>query len=242
MKVYTYTSKKNISFVMNDVLNALKTFGFDVVDSPDEADIVVSVGGDGTLLRSVKFGKPVLPINYGTVGHMTSVEPKDLYYAVEAIATNNFRIERYPTIKVTTDRGEYHAMNDFVIKAVGGKVTIIEIKSEFYNDYIIGDGVIVSTPMGSTAYNRAAGGPIVDVNANVVIFTPIVPLNPTPSRVISAPYTATIKAKRKSAVYVDGMDVTYKTREFLIEFPGGFAEIIRINDNFRRKHLQFEST
>ena len=239
MKAYLYTSKKNIGFIMKDVVNAFRSKNIEIVDEPEEADIVVSIGGDGTFLRSIRFGKPVLPINYGTVGHLTSVEPKDLYFAVQSLATNNFRIERYPTIRVKTDLGEYYAVNDFVIKALGGKITIVEIDSDIYRDYIMGDGIIISTPLGSTAYNRAAGGPIVDVNVNAVVITPIVPLDPNYSRVISAPFKTKIYVKRKSNAYVDGMGISFKKKEFEIEFPGGYIEVIRINDGFRQKHLEF---
>ena len=240
MKAYIYSSKKNINFVIKDVLQALRTMGIETTESTEEADVVISVGGDGTLLRAVKFGKPVLPINYGTVGHMTSVEPKDLYFAIESLASNNFRIERYPTIKISTDSGEWQALNDFVVQAAGGKITVIDIKSDVYNDYIYADGLIVATPIGSTAYNRAAGGPIIDINANVVVITPIVPLKPNYSRVISAPFNARIKLKRKGTGYVDGMTIQSKNREYNIEFPGGYAEIIRIYDNFRQKHLEYD--
>ena len=235
-----YTSKKNIPFAIKDVTGTLNSHGIETVETPEEADIVISVGGDGTFLRAVRFGKPVLPINYGTIGHLTSIEPRDLNYAIESLASNNIRIERYPTIRVETENKKWYAVNDFVLRATDGKVVVIELNSDVYSDYFSGDGLIVSTPLGSTAYNRAAGGPLIDINANVLAITPIVPLRPTYPRVISAPYSAKIVLKRRGAAYIDGMLAPSKKKEFDIEFPGGYVEVVRIYDNFRSKHLAFE--
>ncbi len=155
--------------------------------SASEVDAVVVLGGDGTLLSAVRrcrhLDRPFLGVNFGRVGFIAEFEPASLERQAEAIfARGAFRTNAIHTIRgrvfgegASEPRLEETALNDFVVTA-GPPYRMITIGVEIDGNEgpeVAGDGMIVATPLGSTAYNVSAGGPIVapGVNANVV--TPI---------------------------------------------------------------------
>jgi NAD+ kinase len=149
-------------------------------------DLVIVLGGDGTLLsaaRSVaKAGIPVLGVNLGSLGFLTEIPLPDLYPTLEALETGCCNIEPRTMlycrlIRSGSEVAAYHALNDVVVsKSAIARLNEFDlyIDQEFVSAYKA-DGLIVSTPTGSTAYSMAAGGPILMPSAGAFVVTPVSP-------------------------------------------------------------------
>jgi NAD+ kinase len=149
----------------------------------DHSDLVASFGGDGTILRSVQhIGKrqiPVLGINLGGLGFLTASSVKMAVEHIEKFFTGKLVVEKRSLIKleIGKDLQPIYLLNDFVIDKAGFSrliKIITAVDNEFLNSYTA-DGLIVSTPTGSTAYSLANGGPIVVPSTNAFIINPICP-------------------------------------------------------------------
>jgi NAD+ kinase len=144
-----------------------------------ECDFLVTIGGDGTLIsvarRSIKFGKPILGINLGTLGFLTSVLPEELDSFLDNFLVDNYTIDSRMMIKATINKNKTIAFNDIVIKSKS-VVHMVNIEAfvdgKKFNSYY-GDGLVISTPTGSTAYNLSSGGPVVYPLTDAFIVTPI---------------------------------------------------------------------
>ena len=146
-------------------------------DFPKYVDIVVSLGGDGTFLRATRVaaGKPVVGINLGGLGFLTFYRPDELRNVLNHLIHGKYEIEERMTLNALYNNKSFFALNDMVVTATGAaRLITVEVyhQNELLNRYKA-DGVIVSTPTGSTAYNLAAGGPILFPRLQVVIVTPI---------------------------------------------------------------------
>jgi NAD+ kinase len=152
----------------------------------EQSDFVVSLGGDGTLLntaRSVfRHDVPVFGVNLGTVGFLAEVEISDIDNAFMRLSRKDYSLVNRMVLSACVNRNgscvfEGIALNDVVVSR-GGLSRIIRLKVYVDNQFIDsfpGDGVIVSTPTGSTAYTLSAGGPIVQPDMQMMITTPICP-------------------------------------------------------------------
>ena len=151
-----------------------------------EADAVIVLGGDGSLLdaarRAAPCGKPLLGINMGRLGFMSELEMSELSL-LENLFTGNFELDRramlHITVKTSTGgtRAESFALNDAVISN-GSVARIVDLELYASGEPVTtyrADGVIVATPTGSTAYSMSAGGPIVDPELGCLCVTPICP-------------------------------------------------------------------
>ena len=150
------------------------------------ADLVLVLGGDGTMIAAARLmGEtevPVLGVNYGGLGYLAEFRIEELYTALESILAGNYRLDRRVMLDVELQRGDAPAtrnrvLNDIVINK-SALARIIEIEAylnrQFVNSFRA-DGLIVSTPTGSTAYNLSAGGPVIFPSMNAVVITPICP-------------------------------------------------------------------
>ena len=147
----------------------------------DDCDLCLVVGGDGTLLGVVeaasKRGVLVLGVNLGRLGFMASFSPGDIRGQFAGFLGGGFKYRSLTVLSCSAPGGEtVHALNDIVIKARSSRLIRLEVhcEDEHMNTYHA-DGVIFSTPTGSTAYNLSAGGPIVHPSAKVMVTTPINP-------------------------------------------------------------------
>ncbi|MBQ8229034.1 MAG: NAD(+)/NADH kinase [Clostridia bacterium] len=145
----------------------------------DECDIIIPVGGDGTILHAAKFGKPVLGINAGRIAFMAGLEPTELDLLTH-LKDGSYKTDKRMMLTAAVNDGKKeiacsHCIND-VVAARGEQIKMVEISVECddrpINDYFT-DGIIISTPTGSTAYNLSAGGPVVDPEIESLLLTPV---------------------------------------------------------------------
>ena len=143
-------------------------------------DMVLTIGGDGTIIhaarKSAPLDKPLLGINTGRLGFVAELEPNELDM-LQRIAEGNYSVEKRMMLKVTCKNNEFYAMNDAVISR-GSLSRLIDIDVSLAEDrgYICSyraDGLIVSTPTGSSAYSLAAGGPVVEPTMKCIVMTPV---------------------------------------------------------------------
>ena len=146
-------------------------------------DLVVAIGGDGTLLRavslSIKYDVPVLGINMGNVGFMTEIEGDNAILELEHYLENSVRVEERSLLEVDFQKDNknlsYKALNDIVL-ARGSSVSMIETITEIDGIHFAtyrGDGIVLSTSTGSTGYSLALGGPVIDPKSNDYYIKPI---------------------------------------------------------------------
>jgi NAD+ kinase len=171
------------------------------------ADLIVVLGGDGTMISTARMiGEAdvyVLGVNYGSLGYLTDFRIEEIFPALEAVIAGKYEVDRRVMLDAEHWRGEEkvatgRVLNDVVInKAALARIIRIEIDldGQYVNSFRA-DGLIVATPTGSTAYNLSAGGPIIYPSMNAVVLTPICPFTLT-NRPIVIPDTAEIELRLK---------------------------------------------
>jgi len=146
------------------------------------SDFIIAIGGDGTMLHAAQYVKysdsPVLGINTGKLGFMANVQPDQIEAALNELETGEFSIDERAMLHARMENGkEFNALNEFLFtkKDTSSMVTV----NAYYDGSLLNrfwaDGLLISTPTGSTAYNLSAGGPIVMPGTPVMIVTPINP-------------------------------------------------------------------
>lgn len=147
------------------------------------SDIIITLGGDGTILKAVhsigNLSVPILGVNLGGLGFLADTPPENMIKNIESCLKGNYFIEDRSILrcKIKENQDTFFAFNDIVIDKSGFS-RVIEIVTHIDNNllnYYIADGIILSTPTGSTAYSLSAGGPIVVPQTNVFIINPICP-------------------------------------------------------------------
>ncbi len=150
----------------------------------DAADMVLTIGGDGTIMHAARHAsplhKPLLGINMGRLGFVAGLEPNELDMLVK-LRSGDYSIEKRMMLKVihngTEGTKEAYSINDAVISR-GSLSRLIDIEVTLDKDYMCNyrsDGLIISTPTGSSAYSLAAGGPVVEPTMKCIVMTPICP-------------------------------------------------------------------
>jgi NAD+ kinase len=155
------------------------------LENPMSIDALITLGGDGTLLRGARLvdgaAVPILGVNLGRLGFLTTCGGSDFAEAVRALATKNYVAESRMVLRAAAidgngnTRQEWRALNDFVVHK-GGFARVVRLRLNVDGDSIgtyAADGVIVSTPTGSTAYSLSAGGPVVVPTVESILLTPI---------------------------------------------------------------------
>ncbi len=170
-------------------------------------DAVISLGGDGTFLgvarKAFNHNKPILGINVGNLGFLAEVDRNDLDWVVQSLAHDKYAVESRMVLdsRIVSEESEsesYFAFNDVVVSR-GTISRVVNIKVLFDQtmvDQFPADGIIISTPTGSTAYSLSAGGPLVEPNMDLMVITPICP------HILHA-RSMVISEKRKVSIIVD---------------------------------------
>ncbi len=191
--------------------------GAGLVESRDQVpDLVVAVGGDGTMLaavqRSLGWDVPVLGFNLGTLGFLAAAEAGELDAVVERLVAGDFEVESRTTIEATVGDVTVAGVNDVVVEKVDSTRLVsldVTINGSEFVTYRA-DGLVVATPTGSTAYSFSAGGPLVDSTVDALVMTPVAahslfdrPLVLSPHSVIEV----TVSRDRLVKVNVDKRDL-----------------------------------
>lgn len=189
----------------------------------EESDFLISLGGDGTLIslcrRSFVYAKPVLGIHAGQLGFLTDIQTNEISTFIDDIFNGNYRIDTRMMLEVTLHVGtkveRFVAFNDIVFSRskISHMTTISAyVNGTLFNSYY-GDGLIVSTPTGSTAYNLSAGGPVVYPLTEALILTPICPHSLTQRPlVLPVDFEVSFESSDDTVIVVDGQE-TYKMND-----------------------------
>jgi NAD+ kinase len=212
-----------------------------------QTDMIIAIGGDGTILRTQNFvnGKkiPILGINLGTVGFLTEIDPKNTFSALEEVLSGNYFIEERTLLRVYHGRELPSALNEVVMMTKKpAKMLHIEISvDEEIVEELRADGLIVATPSGSTAYSMSAGGPIVDPRVEAFLIVPICPFK-LGARPIVVSNESEIKVKllrkgKRAIAVIDGQfeeEFNYP-EELLFKKSDTKAYFVRLNKDFYKK-------
>ena len=161
------------------LIDLIQGSGGEVVDTDTRPDMVVSAGGDGTMLGAVQhalaWDVPVLGFNLGTLGFLAQAEPGDARVVVERVLAGNYAVEERMTVAATVGETTVTGVNDVVVEKVDTTRLIsleVTVDGEPFVTYRA-DGLIVATPTGSTAYSFSAGGPLIDPRVEALVMTPV---------------------------------------------------------------------
>lgn len=157
----------------------------EIVDKVGKADFGVVIGGDGTLLRSFrnfifKRNLYVIAINAGSLGFVTEIKKERMIEEYDNFLSGKFKYEKRHILEVELDGQIYYALNEVVLSKAGITSRVLRVNFKTNGEYMCtykGDGVIVATPTGSTAYSMSAGGPILKSDMKAMVITPIAPHN-----------------------------------------------------------------
>ncbi|MBP5305994.1 MAG: NAD(+)/NADH kinase [Lachnospiraceae bacterium] len=207
----------------------------------DDTEGIIIIGGDGTMIQAarelVRFDLPIIGIDLGTLGYLAEVEPDDIEDALDRLFSGEYHIEERMLLEgtvITEGKESYkgHALNDIVLGRSGfSRIITVKVKA---NDQLLGnyrgDGIIIATPTGSTAYNLSAGGPILLPNAGAFAITPICPHSlDMRSVVVSATdeINITVMQSKKS-----------QNEEVVVSFDGNNGLLLTTGDTVRIKRAE----
>lgn len=196
-------------FLDIETATILNIEGFPRSQIPSFADIIIVLGGDGTMISVSRLvaekGIPILGVNIGGLGFLTAVQKEELYETMEKVFAGKCAVEERIMLNACVHRhgeciSQYLVMNDVVVNK-GALARIVDLETYINHTYIAtfkADGLIVSTPTGSTAYALSAGGPILYPTLNSIILAPICPHTLT-NRPIVMPDTIIVEIVLKSS-------------------------------------------
>lgn len=212
------------TFIDNVTAGFLNVKGYSRSEIPSLVEVVIVLGGDGTMLGVSRLiagrGVPILGVNLGGLGFITEVNRDELFEALDKMLSGDCSVEERIMLAVRVRRGDntvadFTVLNDVVINK-GALARIIDIETYISGNYLTtfrADGLIISSPTGSTAYSLAAGGPILYPTLNSIVLTPICPHTLT-NRPIVLPDDVTVLVTLRAA----GEDV-FLTMDGQIGFP-----------------------
>lgn len=226
------------------------TFDFDTFstssDLSSNVDLMVSIGGDGTFLKSVEYIRdsviPILGVNTGRLGFLANVLKSQIQEALTLVRDKEYLYQKRSLLSVHVEDGmentQFYAMNELALhkKDSSSMMTVrVSLDGNFLNTYW-SDGLIISTPTGSTAYNLSCGGPIVTPGCQVHIVTPIAPhnLNVRPMVIPDhMPITLNVEGRGRSYLLsLDGKSRSIKQgQEIVIKKADFMINVIKFENN-----------
>jgi NAD+ kinase len=213
-----------------------------IADQVDVAscDLLLAVGGDGTTLAALHSAapasRPVLGVAAGSIGVLTSVHVDDLWAALEQVAAGNWTPRRLPGLDIAAVTGEAQAaINDFAVirNGTGQVIMSIKVDDELYSR-TAGDGLVVATPLGSSAYTMAAGGPILAPGAHGMVITPLAHHGGVAPPLVVGPesrVTLTVAPGYGGArLEVDGQELGAPAAEVTVTLRREYATMVALGD------------
>lgn len=200
-EIITYITEKGGTVIsLCEGKNQIKDYeNIDFSEMPDDTECMLVLGGDGTLIRTATKMQnraiPLIGINMGTLGYLCEVSEEKVFTAIDRLMSDTFMTEERMMLEGVVLRNSknekrtYSALNDLVIHRAGSLSILrfhIYVNGEYLSTYDA-DGVIISTPTGTTGYNLSAGGPIVDPKAKMIVLTPINAHNLNSKSIVLAP-------------------------------------------------------
>jgi len=244
-KISKYLEKKGLKVFIEDTLaEKMDTKKRAIPLDKMETDFIVTIGGDGTILRAgisaPKPEPPILAINMGVRGFLTEVEPKDAFIALDKCIKGEYKIEKSNKLSISADQKKYpDALNDIVIST--GEPSKIIYTQIFKDTKPIlkcqTDGLIIATQTGSTGYSLSAGGPVLDKEIDAFVLTPICSLTVFHSLVFSAKSQVSIKVIRpkRMVIQIDGnyrQTLTSEIPILSVSQSKNCTSFIRFEDDF----------
>ncbi len=223
----------NAFYKCNLAKNAPKICALD--DMPESVSFAIAIGGDGTLLKCARYYSklniPVFGFNMGRLGYLSQALPNELEYVIEKIKNKDYRLEERLMLKSSANN---IALNDMVIKKeLNARTSVLDL---YINDLPVcsymADGLIISTPTGSTAYALSAGGPVITPGMDCFLIVPICPHTLTARPiVISSSETVTVKMCENAGYQItaDGQDTKHFTKEVVITKNENCAKLLLLN-------------
>ncbi|MCH7622807.1 MAG: NAD(+)/NADH kinase, partial [Nitrospinae bacterium] len=205
---------------------------FQWADIPARADLLIVLGGDGTILSVARsahpFNVPIFGVNLGALGFLAEVTLPDLYEVLEKVLNGQFECENRMLLNACVWRDkkkvvDYHVLNDVVINK-GALARIVNLEVRVNNQYMTSyraDGLIIATPTGSTAYSLSAGGPIIHPSMDALVLSPICPFTLT-NRSIVIPDQSLIQVEL--ATENENVRVTFDGQEGCDMLQGAILE------------------
>lgn len=233
--IIDYMKKNQKKCILLDEQNTeiSKNYFTDAEVIPKDIECAIVLGGDGTIIQAADDlagkGIPILGINLGTLGFLAEIEKHNIYYALDCLYKNQYNMESRMMLQGSIYRNSNEiytgfALNDIVITRSGFS-RIISV-SIYVNDELVdryrGDGVIISTPTGSTGYSLSSGGPVVKPAAQVMIITPISPHSLNARSIV-------VSSEDKIKVKIDKSKKTQE-EEAIATFDGRMAILLQTED------------
>lgn len=232
--------KKDIGFlVTKEIISIVKKLGSncEIAEPEKEYDFIISLGGDGTFLATSRkfYNNKIVGVNLGNLGFLSEIDKDNIEISLKKILDGNFTTEKRFLLAASIHNKEQNALNDIVInKGIEAKLLNLDVyfDDRFVDNYVC-DGIIVSTPTGSTAYSLSAGGPIVDPKVNVLILTPICAhsLHQRPIIVSADTEIKIVSRTGKFLVSNDGQVPIKDVDTILIKRSDKNVEIIKATEN-----------
>jgi NAD+ kinase len=205
-------------------------------------DLIVALGGDGTILKalhaSARTRTPVLGVAYGSLGALTTIPTSELLAGLDRFAAGEWRARHLPALELMTDDGHLaSAINDLVVARGGGTQLVVDVcvDDELYVR-MAGDGIVVATPLGSSAYSMAAGGPLLAVGTGGFVCTPLAMHGGcAPPLVVADRGRLTLELHPGHSgfyVDVDGFRVETEAQQYAVTSEHAYATLVAF-DEFR---------
>ncbi|MGB9675711.1 MAG: NAD(+)/NADH kinase [Candidatus Bathyarchaeales archaeon] len=240
-----YLIKKGLEVQVEDTLaEKVSIKGKTVSLEKMKTDLIVTIGGDGTILRTCisipKPEPPILAINMGVRGFLTEVEPKQAFNAVDKCLRGEFTIERCMKLSITANGEKFpEALNEVLVSAdEPAKLLYTKVlKDEKLILNMQADGVMIATQTGSTGYSLSAGGPVLDPDLDAFVLTPVCPLGIFHPIVFPANSSLTVSVvkPKKTLVVVDGhyrKTLSGKTVSIKVTRSNNETRFVRFKENF----------
>lgn len=203
-------------------------------------DLVAALGGDGTVLKALhaaaRTGTPVMGVAYGSLGALTTVPEIDLLAGLDRFVAGNWIPRRLPALVLGTADGEVaSAINDLVVSRRGGTQLVLDVcvADDLYAR-LAGDGIVVATPLGSSAYSMAAGGPLLDVGTNAFVCTPLAMHGGcAPPVVVADDREVSLQAHPGHGGFdlqIDGSHVPCTAERFVVRLEQEYATLVDLLD------------